>query len=157
MKLPISSTTPRERRSRHSRMRSAEEHRRSMGCPSHWKAWAEFLHDKIKRRALYSQPTYHELTKLAEERSGVLPISTSRCVSGMIQIIFFPAQDRARWRGTRVMEIPSGTPSAGLPKEILDRAKDIFRNSRILRRPMAPLAQPGKNEKSKDRPSNMKT
>lgn len=86
-------------------------------------AWsvAEFLHDKIKARTLFATH-YHELTKLAEERSGV-------CNFNVVvrewndQIIFLRkivpgGADKSY--GIQVARL------AGLPKEILDRAKDIL-------------------------------
>ena len=86
-------------------------------------AWsvAEFLHDKIKARTLFATH-YHELTKLAEERSGVCNFNVA-VREWNEQIIFLRkivpgGADRSY--GIQVARL------AGLPKEILDRAKDIL-------------------------------
>jgi DNA mismatch repair protein MutS len=86
-------------------------------------AWsvAEFLHDKIKARALFATH-YHELTKLAQEKSGVFNCNVA-VREWNEQIIFLRkiipgGADRSY--GIQVARL------AGLPKEILDRAKDIL-------------------------------
>ena len=86
-------------------------------------AWsvAEFLHDKIKARTLFATH-YHELTKLAEERKGVCNYNVA-VREWNEQIIFLRkivpgGADRSY--GIQVARL------AGLPKEILDRAKDIL-------------------------------
>ncbi len=86
-------------------------------------AWsvAEFLHDKIKARSLFATH-YHELTKLAEERSGVCNLNVA-VREWNEQIIFLRkivpgGADRSY--GIQVARL------AGLPREILDRAKDIL-------------------------------
>src|SRR5213596_1885111 len=86
-------------------------------------AWsvAEFLHDKIKARTLFATH-YHELTKLAEDRPGVCNFNVA-VREWSEQIIFLRKI------------IPGGADKsygiqearlAGLPKEILDRAKEIL-------------------------------
>jgi DNA mismatch repair protein MutS len=86
-------------------------------------AWsvAEFLHDKIKARTLFATH-YHELTKLAEEREGVCNYNVA-VREWNDQIIFLRkivpgGADKSY--GIQVARL------AGLPKEILDRAKDIL-------------------------------
>jgi DNA mismatch repair protein MutS len=86
-------------------------------------AWsvAEFLHDKIKARTLFATH-YHELTKLAEDRSGVCNFNVA-VREWNEQIIFLRkiipgGADKSY--GIQVARL------AGLPKEILDRAKDIL-------------------------------
>jgi DNA mismatch repair protein MutS len=86
-------------------------------------AWsvAEFLHDKIKARTLFATH-YHELTKLAEERSGVCNFNVA-VREWNEQIIFLRkivpgGADKSY--GIQVARL------AGVPKEILDRAKDIL-------------------------------
>ncbi len=86
-------------------------------------AWsvAEFLHDQIKARTLFATH-YHELTKLAEERSGVCNYNVA-VREWNEQIIFLRkivpgGADRSY--GIQVARL------AGLPKEILNRAKDIL-------------------------------
>jgi DNA mismatch repair protein MutS len=86
-------------------------------------AWsvAEFLHDKIKARALFATH-YHELTKLASERSGVFNCNVA-VREWNEQIIFLRkiipgGADKSY--GIQVARL------AGLPREILDRAKDIL-------------------------------
>jgi DNA mismatch repair protein MutS len=86
-------------------------------------AWsvAEFLYDKIKARALFATH-YHELTKLAEERTGVCNFNVA-VREWNEQIIFLRkivpgGADKSY--GIQVARL------AGLPKEILDRAKDIL-------------------------------
>ena len=86
-------------------------------------AWsvAEFLHDKIKARTLFATH-YHELTKLAAERSGVANFNVA-VREWNEQIIFLRkiipgGADRSY--GIQVARL------AGLPKEILERAKDIL-------------------------------
>jgi DNA mismatch repair protein MutS len=86
-------------------------------------AWsvAEFLHDKIRARTLFATH-YHELTKLAEERSGVCNFNVA-VREWNEQIIFLRkivpgGADKSY--GIQVARL------AGLPKEILDRAKEIL-------------------------------
>src|SRR5436190_205050 len=104
-------------------------------------AWsvAEFLHDKVKSRTLFATH-YHELTKLAEERSGVCNFNVA-VREWNDQIIFLRkivpgGADKSY--GIQVARL------AGLPKEILDRAKDILSH---LEAPNGTLAQPGKTKK----------
>jgi DNA mismatch repair protein MutS len=86
-------------------------------------AWsvAEFLHDKIRARTLFATH-YHELTKLAEERKGVANFNVA-VREWNEQIIFLRkiipgGADKSY--GIHVARL------AGVPKEILDRAKDIL-------------------------------
>jgi DNA mismatch repair protein MutS len=86
-------------------------------------AWsvAEFLHDKIKARTLFATH-YHELTKLAEDRTGVCNFNVA-VREWNEQIIFLRkiipgGADKSY--GIHVARL------AGLPKEILDRAKEIL-------------------------------
>jgi DNA mismatch repair protein MutS len=86
-------------------------------------AWsvAEFLHDKIKARTLFATH-YHELTKLAAERDGVCNFNVA-VREWNEQIIFLRkivpgGADKSY--GIQVARL------AGLPKEILDRAKEIL-------------------------------
>lgn len=86
-------------------------------------AWsvAEFLHDKIKARALFATH-YHELTKLASERKGVTNFNVA-VREWNEQIIFLRkiipgGADKSY--GIHVARL------AGVPKEILDRARDIL-------------------------------
>lgn len=86
-------------------------------------AWsvAEFLHDKIKARTLFATH-YHELTKLAEQRSGVCNFNVA-VREWNEQIIFLRkiipgGADKSY--GIQVARL------AGLPREILERAKDIL-------------------------------
>jgi DNA mismatch repair protein MutS len=86
-------------------------------------AWsvAEFLHDKIRARVLFATH-YHELTKLAQEKSGVFNCNVA-VREWNEQIIFLRkiipgGADKSY--GIQVARL------AGLPKEILERAKDIL-------------------------------
>ena len=86
-------------------------------------AWsvAEFLHDKIRARTLFATH-YHELTKLAVERKGVANFNVA-VREWNDQIIFLRkivpgGADKSY--GIQVARL------AGLPKEILDRAKAIL-------------------------------
>jgi DNA mismatch repair protein MutS len=86
-------------------------------------AWsvAEFLHDKIKARTLFATH-YHELTKLSEDRPGVCNFNVA-VREWNEQIIFLRkivpgGADKSY--GIQVARL------AGLPKEILDRAKQIL-------------------------------
>ena len=86
-------------------------------------AWsvAEFLHDKIKGRTLFATH-YHELTKLAEQRSGVCNFNVA-VREWNEQIIFLRkivpgGADKSY--GIQVARL------AGLPREILERAKEIL-------------------------------
>jgi len=86
-------------------------------------AWsvAEFLHDKIKSRTLFATH-YHELTKLASERKGVANFNVA-VREWNEQIIFLRkiipgGADKSY--GIHVARL------AGIPKEILDRARDIL-------------------------------
>ena len=86
-------------------------------------AWsvAEFLHDRIKARTLFATH-YHELTKLAIDRKGVVNFNVA-VREWNEQIIFLRkivpgGADKSY--GIQVARL------AGLPREILDRAKDIL-------------------------------
>jgi len=105
-------------------------------------AWsvAEFLHDKIRARTLFATH-YHELTKLAEDRSGVCNFNVA-VREWNEQIIFLRkivpgGADKSY--GIHVARL------AGLPKEILDRAKDILAH---LEKPDGAAAQPAKRKRS---------
>jgi len=108
-------------------------------------AWsvAEFLHDKIKARTLFATH-YHELTKLSEEREGVCNYNVA-VREWNDQIIFLRkivpgGADKSY--GIQVARL------AGLPKEILDRAKDILAH---LENPDgAVVAQKGRKKRSTD-------
>jgi len=86
-------------------------------------AWsvAEFLYDTIKARSLFATH-YHELTKLAEDRTGVCNLNVA-VREWNEQIIFLRkiipgGADKSY--GIQVARL------AGLPKEILDRAKEVL-------------------------------
>ena len=111
-------------------------------------AWsvAEFLHDKIKARTLFATH-YHELTKLAEERKGVCNLNVA-VREWNEQIIFLRkivpgGADKSY--GIQVARL------AGLPKEILDRAKEILTH---LEKPNSASEAP---VKSKRRSKSAKT
>jgi len=105
-------------------------------------AWsvAEFLHDQIKARTLFATH-YHELTKLAERRAGVCNFNVA-VREWNEQIIFLRkivpgGADKSY--GIQVARL------AGLPKEILDRAREILTH---LENP-ASAATPGKSKRKK--------
>jgi DNA mismatch repair protein MutS len=86
-------------------------------------AWsvAEFLYDRIKARTLFATH-YHELTKLAEDRKGVCNLNVA-VREWNEQIIFLRkivpgGADKSY--GIQVARL------AGLPREVLDRAKEIL-------------------------------
>ena len=104
-------------------------------------AWsvAEFLHDKIKARTLFATH-YHELTKLAESRTGVCNFNVA-VREWNEQIIFLRkivpgGADKSY--GIQVARL------AGLPKEILDRAKEILAH---LEEPNSAAEAPTKTKK----------
>jgi DNA mismatch repair protein MutS len=117
-------------------------------------AWsvAEFLHDKIKARTLFATH-YHELTKLAEDRSGVCNFNVA-VREWNEQIIFLRkiipgGADKSY--GIHVARL------AGLPKEILERAKDILahleKNDGALQKPaVRESRRRGKTAKKSDKP-----
>jgi DNA mismatch repair protein MutS len=99
-------------------------------------AWsvAEFLHDNIQARTLFATH-YHELTKLADDRSGVCNYNVA-VREWNEQIIFLRkiipgGADRSY--GIQVARL------AGIPKAILDRAKDILAH---LEKPNEANAEP---------------
>jgi len=101
-------------------------------------AWsvAEFLHDKIKARTLFATH-YHELTKLAAERKGVCNLNVA-VREWNEQIIFLRkivpgGADKSY--GIQVARL------AGLPKEIIERAKEILAH---LENPNGAAQQPAK-------------
>jgi DNA mismatch repair protein MutS len=103
-------------------------------------AWsvAEFLHDKIKARSLFATH-YHELTKLAAERKGVCNFNVA-VREWNDQIIFLRkivpgGADKSY--GIQVARL------AGLPNEILDRAKEILSHLEKPEGISAPSAKPG--------------
>jgi DNA mismatch repair protein MutS len=86
-------------------------------------AWsvAEFLYDKIKARSLFATH-YHELIKLSDDRKGVCNLNVA-VREWNEQIIFLRkiipgGADKSY--GIQVARL------AGLPKDILDRAKEIL-------------------------------
>jgi DNA mismatch repair protein MutS len=86
-------------------------------------AWsvAEFLYDKIKARSLFATH-YHELIKLADDRKGVCNLNVA-VREWNEQIIFLRkiiAGGADKSYGIQVARL------AGLPKEVLDRAKEIL-------------------------------
>ena len=108
-------------------------------------AWsvAEFLHDKIKARTLFATH-YHELTKLASERKGVANFNVA-VREWNEQIIFLRkiipgGADKSY--GIHVARL------AGVPKEILDRARDILSH---LEKPngAAEVQKPAKGRRNK--------
>ncbi len=108
-------------------------------------AWsvAEFLHDKIRARTLFATH-YHELTKLAEERSGVCNFNVA-VREWNDQIIFLRkivpgGADKSY--GIQVARL------AGLPKEILDRAKDILSH---LEKPNGAIESPSASKSRRKR------
>jgi DNA mismatch repair protein MutS len=114
-------------------------------------AWsvAEFLHDKIKARTLFATH-YHELTKLAEERPGVCNFNVA-VREWNEQIIFLRkivpgGADKSY--GIHVARL------AGLPKEILDRAKDILSH---LEKPNGAIEHPPQNKKRRSTKSAVKS
>src|SRR5438034_1629415 len=104
-------------------------------------AWsvAEFLHDKIKARSLFA--THNpELTKLAAERKGVCNFNVA-VREWNDQIIFLRkivSGGADKSYGIQVARL------AGLPKEILDRAKEILSH---LEKPNAITAPSSKSRK----------
>src|SRR6184192_770991 len=99
-------------------------------------AWsvAEFLHDKIKARTLFATH-YHELTKLSAERKGVCNFNVA-VREWNDQIIFLRkivSGGADKSYGIQVARL------AGLPKEILDRAKEILAH---LERPNGVIETP---------------
>ncbi len=108
-------------------------------------AWsvAEFLHDKIKARTLFATH-YHELTKLAEQRSGVCNFNVA-VREWNEQIIFLRkivAGGTDKSYGIQVARL------AGLPREILDRAKDILLH---LENPNGAVKKPGSGKARRSR------
>src|SRR3954463_12085820 len=108
-------------------------------------AWsvAEFLHDKIKARTLFATH-YHELTKLAAERKGVANFNVA-VREWNEQIIFLRkiipgGADKSY--GIHVARL------AVVPKEILDRARDILEH---LEKPngAAEVHKPSRGKRSK--------
>jgi DNA mismatch repair protein MutS len=106
-------------------------------------AWsvAEFLHDNIKARTLFATH-YHELTKLAEQRSGVCNYNVA-VREWNEQIIFLRkiipgGADKSY--GIQVARL------AGVPKAILDRAKSILAD---LENPNATHADRPKTKRTK--------
>ena len=104
-------------------------------------AWsvAEFLHDKIKARTLFATH-YHELIKLAAERKGVANFNVA-VREWNDQIIFLRkiipgGADKSY--GIQVARL------AGLPKEILDRAKEILSHLEKPNGITAPSTKPHK-------------
>src|SRR5213594_834386 len=105
-------------------------------------AWsvAEFLHDKIKARTLFATH-YHELTKLVDGRPGVCNFNVA-VREWNEQIIFLRkivpgGADKSY--GIHVARL------AGLPKEILDRAKDILSH---LEKPHGAVARTARRKRS---------
>src|SRR4030095_16813698 len=113
-------------------------------------AWsvAEFLHDKIKARTLFATH-YHELTKLATERKGVCNynIAVREWNEEIIFLRKIVPGGADKSYGIQVARL------AGLPKEILDRAKEILSH---LENPNGAVAQekPKRKRSSKGMPES---
>jgi DNA mismatch repair protein MutS len=108
-------------------------------------AWsvAEFLHDKIQARTLFATH-YHELTKLAQDRKGVCNLNVA-VREWNDQIIFLRkiipgGADKSY--GIQVARL------AGLPNEILDRAKDILAHLENTSRATEPKPRGKKSAKA---------
>src|SRR5213076_345071 len=106
-------------------------------------AWsvAEYLHDEVRARTLFATH-YHELTELELTRTGVKNYNVA-VREWNDQVIFLRKIVRGgadKSYGIQVARL------AGLPKEILDRAKDILSH---LERPDGAAAQPAKRKRSK--------
>ena len=115
-------------------------------------AWSvgEFLYDKIKARTLFATH-YHELTKLAEDRKGVRNLNVA-VREWNEQIIFLRkiipgGADKSY--GIQVARL------AGLPKEILDRAKEILAHLESSSRADAER-KPRKKKSTKTMPESQK-
>ena len=115
-------------------------------------AWsvAEFLHDKIKSRSLFATH-YHELIKLAEDRKGVCNLNVA-VREWNEQIIFLRkiipgGADKSY--GIQVARL------AGLPKEILNRAKEILAHLESSSRAQAEPKRRGKKS-AKPMPESQK-
>jgi DNA mismatch repair protein MutS len=107
-------------------------------------AWsvAEFLYDKIKARSLFATH-YHELTKLAEDRKGVCNLNVA-VREWNEQIIFLRkiiSGGADKSYGIQVARL------AGLPKEILDRAKEILAHLEESSRATAEAKSRGRKSK----------
>ncbi len=114
-------------------------------------AWsvAEYLHDTIKARTLFATH-YHELTKLATQRAGVVNFNVA-VREWNEQIIFLRkiipgGADRSY--GIQVARL------AGLPRDILERAKNILANLESPNGAASEQAKPrrGKKKARSDKP-----
>jgi DNA mismatch repair protein MutS len=111
---------------------------------------AEFLHDKIKARTLFATH-YHELTRLAQERSGVCNLNVA-VREWNDQIIFLRkiipgGADKSY--GIQVARL------AGLPREILDRAKEILdhlETPAVVAQPIPKTKKPRSTKTAPERP-----
>ena len=115
-------------------------------------AWsvAEFLYDKIKARTLFATH-YHELTKLAEERKGVgnLNVAVREWNEQIIFLRKIIAGGADKSYGIQVARL------AGLPKEVLDRAKEILAHLESSSRAEA-RAKPRGRKSAKSMPESQK-
>ncbi len=111
-------------------------------------AWsvAEYLHDKIEARSLFATH-YHELTAMAHERKGVKNYNVA-VKEWSHQIIFLrkiiPGSAEKSY-GIQVARL------AGLPEEVLDRAKQILITLESGRQPAVSVVneEPPKRPRSK--------
>jgi DNA mismatch repair protein MutS len=115
-------------------------------------AWsvAEFLYDKIKARSLFATH-YHELIKLAQDRKGVCNLNVA-VREWNEQIIFLRkiipgGADKSY--GIQVARL------AGLPKEILERAREILAHLESSSRAQAEPKRPGRKS-AKSMPESQK-
>ena len=116
-------------------------------------AWsvAEFLYDKVNARSLFATH-YHELTRLAGERKGVCNLNVA-VREWNDQIIFLRkivpgGADKSY--GIQVARL------AGLPKEVLDRAKEILAHLENSSRAQAEPQVRAKKKLSKRMPESHK-
>src|SRR5947209_12790110 len=105
-------------------------------------AWsvAEFLHDKIKARSLFATH-YHELTKLAAEREGVcnFNVAVREWNEQIIFLLKIVPGGADKSYGIQVASL------AGLPKDILNRAKAILTHLESSNRSETEPTQRGRN------------
>ncbi|HWQ75930.1 MAG TPA: DNA mismatch repair protein MutS [Syntrophomonas sp.] len=93
-------------------------------------AASEYIHDKVKARTLFATH-YHEITRLAEEKSGIVNLSVSVMESaGTVTFLKKVLPGKAdKSYGIHVAQM------AGLPRAVIDRAYEVLATLENLEKP----------------------
>jgi DNA mismatch repair protein MutS len=112
-------------------------------------AVAEFIHTRIKAKTLFATH-YHEITQLADKHAGmknlnILVKEEGDQITFLHKIVEGPAD---KSYGIQVAKL------AGLPKQVVDRAKEIYNTLEMVENDLGKLKN--QNLKNKSKTKNLK-